>query len=169
MFGKDDIVLIDTNVILEAHRVNCWNALAGRFKLVSVEKVIEETQTGYQNRAPEQTIDAAKLIASFHHIENITELERADFILHYNGIHLDDGERDLAIYALRLPAVPVWYLNSPDRASVNFAGTQKWLDRVVSLEEMADHVGYRANCRYGQNYTKSWLSQAKLDYRMGKK
>lgn len=168
MFGKDDIVLIDTNVILEAHRVSCWNALAGRFKLVTVEKVIEETQTGYQNRSPERTIDAAKLRASFHHVEAITELERADFILNYNGVHLDDGERDLAIYALRLPAVPVWYLNSPDRASVSFASTQKWLDRVVSLEEMADFVGHRTNSGFNQNYTKSWLGQVKLDYRMGK-
>jgi len=136
--------------------------------LVTVEKVIEETQTGYQNRSPERTIDAAKLRASFHHVEAITELERADFILNYNGVHLDDGERDLAIYALRLPAVPVWYLNSPDRASVSFASTQKWLDRVVSLEEMADFVGHRTNSGFNQNYTKSWLGQVKLDYRMGK-
>lgn len=168
MFGRDDIVLIDTNVILEAHRVGCWNTLAGRFKLVTVEKVIEETQTGYQNRSPERTIDLSKLRASFHHIEPITELERAGFILSYRGVHLDDGERDLVIYALRLPVVPVWYLNSPDRASINFASSQNWLDRVVSLQEMADFVGYRANCGYGKNYTKSWLNNAKLDYRMGR-
>jgi hypothetical protein len=43
MFGKDDVFLIDTNVIIEAYRVSCWNALAGRFKLVTVETVIEET------------------------------------------------------------------------------------------------------------------------------
>ena len=57
MIEKDHIVLIDTCVIFEAHRVNCWNNLANQFKLVTVEKVIEETQNGYLNRAASQTIN----------------------------------------------------------------------------------------------------------------
>lgn len=165
MFEKDDFVLIDTNVIIEAHRVSCWNALAGRFKLVTVEKVIEETQTGYQNRSPGQNINAAALRSSFHHIEDITNLERADFLLNYSDIHMDAGEQDLAIYALKLPAQPVWYLNSPDRASVNFASTQNWLDRLISLEQMANYVGARPKVSYATNYTTSWLNQAKVEYR----
>lgn len=165
MFDKDDIVLIDTNVIIEAHRVGCWNALAGRFKLVTVEKVIEETQTGYQNRSPGHSISAAALRSSFHHIEDITDLERAEFLLNYTDIHMDAGERDLAIYALKLPAQPIWYLNSPDRASVNFASTQNWLDRMVSLEQMAGFVGVRPKISYAMNYTTLWLNQAKVEYR----
>lgn len=165
MFGRDDIVLIDTNVIIEAHRVSCWNALAARFKLVTVEKVIEETQTGYQNRSPGQNINAMTLRSSFHHIEAISDLERAEFLLNHSEIHMDAGEQDLAIYSLRLPAQPVWYLNSPDRASVNFASTQNWLDRMVSLEQMANHVGARPRGDYAKNYTTSWLNQVKTEYR----
>ncbi len=43
MFEKGQIVLVDTNVILEAHRVSCWNTLASHFRLATVE----ETQTGF--------------------------------------------------------------------------------------------------------------------------
>ena len=168
MIEKDHIVLIDTCVIFEAHRVNCWNNLANQFKLVTVEKVIEETQNGYQNRAASQTINEQALRASFHHIEPITDIERAEFSLNYD-IHMDDGEKDLAIFALRLPDTPVWYLNSPDNASVRFAHSQKWLDRMVSLEEMAGQVNARTSVAFKGNYTSSWLSQAKLEFLLGRK
>lgn len=168
MIEKDHIVLIDTCVILEAHRVNCWNNLANQFKLVTVEKVIEETQNGYRNRAASQTINEQALRASFHHIEPISDIERVEFSFTCN-IHMDDGEKDLAIFALRLPDTPVWYLNSPDNASVRFAHSQKWLDRMVSLEEMAGQVNARPSLAFKENYSSSWLRQAKLDFRLGKK
>lgn len=53
MFEKDQIVLVDTNVILEAHRVSCWNTLASYFKLATVETVVEETQSCF-SRSHEQ-------------------------------------------------------------------------------------------------------------------
>lgn len=168
MIEKDHIVLVDTCVIFEAHRVNCWNNLANQFKLVTVEKVIEETQNGYQNRAASQTINEQTLKNSFHRIESISELERAEFNLTYD-IHMDDGEKDLAILALRLPDTPVWYLNSPDNASVRFASSQQWLDRMVSLEEMANQINARTVSAFKGNYTSSWLSQAKLEFRLGRK
>jgi hypothetical protein len=106
------------------------------------------------------------LRSSFHHIEAIGDLERAEFILNHSDIHMDAGEQDLAIYALRLPARPAWYLNSPDRASVNFASTQNWLDRLVSLEQLANHIGARPKAGgYANNYTTSWLNQVKTEYR----
>src|SRR5437868_969622 len=47
-------VLVDTNVIVEAWRVDAWRALRGGYGLETVEECVIETQTGFQNRRPEQ-------------------------------------------------------------------------------------------------------------------
>lgn len=41
------VVLIDANVIIEAHRVCSWTALSSAYKIETVEDCIAETQTGY--------------------------------------------------------------------------------------------------------------------------
>lgn len=99
MFAKNQIVLVDTNVILEAHRVGCWVALTQYFALHTVEKVVEETQTGFQNRSPEQTIDELTLRQQLHTVASVSELQRAAFVIDYFDVQLHDGERDLVIYA----------------------------------------------------------------------
>lgn len=66
-FQQQQIVLVDTNVILEAHQTGCWIPLANYFALHTVAKVVEETQTGYQNRDPEHWIDEAVLRGQLSH------------------------------------------------------------------------------------------------------
>ncbi len=39
-------VFFDTNVIIEAFRVDCWNAICGTFVVETVEKCVEETLSG---------------------------------------------------------------------------------------------------------------------------
>ncbi len=39
-------VLVDTNVILEAHRTGFWPALTGGYGVETVEDCVTETQTG---------------------------------------------------------------------------------------------------------------------------
>lgn len=41
-------VLVDTNVILESYRVESWRALAGGYRVETVEECVMETQTGFQ-------------------------------------------------------------------------------------------------------------------------
>lgn len=57
-------------------------------------KVVEETQTGYQNRAQEEWIDEARLRAAFGHIADITEEQRAAFNIAHQHPSLDPGEKD---------------------------------------------------------------------------
>src|ERR671919_452934 len=54
-------VLLDTNVILECWRIDAWRALAGGYRLETVEACEAETQTGFQRRRPDQQIEAAGL------------------------------------------------------------------------------------------------------------
>ena len=64
MARHSDPVLVDTNVILETHRVGAWRALAGGYRVETVEDCVTETQTGFQKRRPEQQIDERELRAS---------------------------------------------------------------------------------------------------------
>lgn len=167
MFAKNQIVLVDTNVILEAHRMSCWAALSQYFALHTVEKVVEETQTGYQNRSPEQTIDEAALRKQLRHIEPVSDTERAQFVIDHPEAVLDDGERDLVIYAGLLtkakPSISVWFLNSPDIATIRHAHRQHWLDHLISLEEMSQHL-IKRKLNLKTNYSRAWLSNQKARF-----
>lgn len=160
------IVLVDTNVIIEAHRTGCWTPIAHYFNLHTVSKVIEETQTGHQNRSEESHIDEANLRSSFSVIMDVTETERVSFNMLHDHPALDDGEKDLLIYAESL-STPVWLLNSPDMAAVRFSHQQGWTDRLVSLESMSSHLKARLKEDLHWNYTEGWLSEKKTKLHLG--
>ena len=163
MFAPKEIVLLDTNVILEAHRTGCWNTLADYFDFRTVEKVIEETQTGFQNRDSELTIDEGSLRASFAFIADVDDSERVAFNIAHNHPSLDAGERDLLVYADLIETNP-WLLNSPDNAAVRFALERGWRDQLVSLEAMSGHLSVRLKMGLRDNYTESWLSAKRTHF-----
>ncbi len=166
MFKPHQIVLVDTNVIIEAHRTRCFVSLAQYFALHTVEKVVEETQTGHQNRRSEETIDYAALRLRLKHIETVTDVQRAAFAIAHPNVSLDPGERDLVIYAESLDAKSVWFLNSPDMAAVRYSYQRGWIDRPVSLEAMNAHIKGRLAETLRDNYTERWLSQKRLGLRL---
>ena len=169
MFKQSQVVLVDTNVLIEAHRTGCLASLANYFSLHTVETVVTETQTGHQNRSPEETIDLIKLKSHLAHIEAIAEAQRAAFYLDYPAAALDPGELDLIIYAGSLSKnAEVWFLNSPDMAAVRHAHTRNWLDRLVSLEAMVSHISARLSEPLRRNYTEKWLGERKLNLLLGK-
>jgi hypothetical protein len=157
-FRPKQRVLVDTNVIIEAHRTGCWNTIASYFALETVEKVIEETQTGAQNRAPETLIDEAKLRASMRYVQTITEEMRAKFHQAFPQALLDPGERDLLVYAGTLAVGEAWLLNSPDMAAIRHAHSRGWLDRLVSLEALNGHLKGKLGATLRDNYSEQWLS-----------
>lgn len=165
-FLPGQIVLVDTNVVLEAHQTGCWVPLAGYFALHTVAKVVEETQTGYQNRNPEHWIDEAVLRRQLAHVEQITELQRVSFNMAHGHPALDPGERDLLIYAATLDA-PAWLLNSPDMAAVRFAYHVGWIDRLVSLGAMSAHLKTRLGRDLRHHYTERWLSSKRTALLLG--
>lgn len=157
---------MDTNVVLEAHRTGCWVPLAKYFALHTVTKVVEETQTGYQNRNPEHWIDETVLRRQLTHVEQVTELQRVAFNMAHGHPALDPGERDLLVYAETLDA-PAWLLNSPDMAAVRFAHHLGWIDRLVSLGAMSAHLKARLGRDLRDHYTESWLSRKRTDLLLG--
>lgn len=165
-FQPRQIVLVDTNVILEAHRTGCWTPLSQYFALHTVSKVVEETQTGYQNRTPEEWIDEAGLRSSLACVTDVTEEQRVAFNVAHGHPALDAGERDLLIYAESLQD-RVWLLNSPDMAAVRFAHKNGWIDRLASLEAMTSHLKARLRESLRTNYTERWLSGKKTNLLLG--
>lgn len=162
---RGQIVLVDTNVIIEAHQTACLSQLANHFQLCTVEKVIEETQRGKQRRSPERNIDEAQLRGWMLEIGNVTEEQRFNFTLTHQAIGLDAGERDLLIWAENRQ--DAWILNSPDMAVLRFANRKGWLDRLVSLEDMCRSMSARLSQDLRENFRENWLSVNRTDFRMG--
>lgn len=163
-FVKDQVVLVDTNVIIEAHRVRCWAAIASYFSVETVVKCIEETQTGAQNRSPEQNIDQAALTKSLGAIHTVTEIQRAEFLLRQKQ-YLDAGELDLLAHAASRQ--DVWVISSPDKAAMRVVHSEGWLDRLVSLESLCTHLKLGVGSKLGRNYTKEWHAVEAVKLRMG--
>ena len=164
---RGDRVLVDTNVILEAHRVGCWRPMATQFRLITVEKVIEETQTGHQNRSTDQNIDETALRDSFCHIAAPDKVERAAIDIDFPDHGLDDGEYHLVAYAATIGDEQAWLLNSPDRGTIRLCSRAQWLDRLVALQTMTDLLGLPHGRQLRGNYKRSWLETEINRFRFG--
>lgn len=148
-------ILVDTNVILEAHRASCWRALRGAHRLETVETCVMETQTGAQNRRPEQRIDEAVLRADLRAVHAVTVRERAAaFVRDEFFGSLDGGERDLWSHALGRS--DAWVLCGPDKASLRLGMRLGFRDRLVALEALLDAVGHRPKVSLRPAYTTAW-------------
>jgi len=161
---KGDRVLIDTMVIIEAHRISCWNGLRAFYSLETVEPCIIECATGDRRRKEYVPVDGEKVRAEIC-VHTITEAMRIALLVRDpKSARLDPGERDLLAFALSLEAA--WLLCDPDKAAILSAHRLDYLDRVVALEEMALAAGLRTE-GYAMNHTKRWLGEFKTKVQLG--
>ena len=152
------ILLVDTNVILECWRVGAWTALAGGYSIETVEHCVIETQTGYQNRRTEQTVDQSILLASLANPPHrVTDSQYAALAVRVPEIHLDPGER--ALWAHALMRTDTWVLCGPDKASMRCGVRLGQRDRIVALETLLNGVGHRSRAELKKAYTGKWLAQ----------
>lgn len=153
-------VLLDTNTIIEAHRVSAWRALCGGFALETVDDVVMETQTGFQRRDPAQHIDQVKLLAGLKAVHEVNGLQEARLKLELMevGIDLDLGE--FALWAHMLERNDSWMLCGPDKASLRFGVRSGFRDRMISLEQLLGDAGMtRTRPPLRENFTKAWLDR----------
>ncbi len=121
------VVLVDTNVIIEAHRTGTWAALAGAYAVETVEDCVTETQTGYQRRARERWIELGDLEASLSAVHKVPDRELAELAVRVSDIALDRGEESLWAHAFGRSGM--WFLCGPDRASLRVAIQLRLRDR----------------------------------------
>lgn len=161
-------ILIDTNIILEAYRTGCWSALATRYSLVTVESCVVETQTGFQNRTPQQQIDQGELVERLAHVEVISKATRLTATIETPALgNLDLGELDLMIYAANCTGQ--WSMATADRAAVKFACSAGWGDRMVSLDRLVHQIGSKPVPALRENFGDGFLVQIRTDFLLGGK
>ena len=89
---KGNSVLVDTNVIIESYRTSTWRALTGgNFRVETVADCVTETQTGFQLRRPELTIDIDQLKHSLFAVNSVGDKARTELAIKIRGIALDRG------------------------------------------------------------------------------
>ena len=151
------IVFVDTNVIIEAYRTKSWAALAGAYRIETVEDCITETQTGYSQRNLKRQIATSDLTTSLAAVHQVTSLKRAELALRIGDIALDRGEESLWAHAVRQSGS--WFVCGPDRASLLVALELGLRERLVSLEELLQNAGHRTRTALKPAYTKKWLDR----------
>jgi hypothetical protein len=156
---RGESVLVDTNVILEAHRTACWKHLAGFFRLKTADACVVECATGNQKRGVAVPVDIPNLRATAH-VERVGEEQVAELRFRLAGrVSLDSGEEALIAYACRHP--DAWVICSPDKAAVRACFILGFLDRVVALEDLTESSGIAVDLR--RNYTRNWLANFRTD------
>ena len=154
--GRESPVLVDANVIIEAHRTRTWRALSSGLRVETVEACVAETQTGFQRRRQEEIIDLAELRSSLAAVHSVSVRERAELALRKGGIALDEGED--ALWAHALGRDDAWLLCGPDKASLRCGVRLGHRERLVSLEELLKRVGHRPS-GLRTAYTRKWHDQ----------
>lgn len=142
---RGQVVLVDTNIIIEAIRTGCWAALTGYFQVETVEKCREEARTGRAYRAGYVNVQEKdlrdRLIA--HHVgdQALAGLKLRDA----KSELLDAGERHLWAHALG--RTDAWLACTADAAAVHAAVRLGCQDKMVSLEQLTEACGSRSSAR----------------------
>lgn len=162
MFQRSDSILMDTNAIIEAHRTRCWKALAGHFRLETVDKCLEESSTGQRRRPGYVVVEPEELkkTAVIHKVSLpafVKAQARAS-----NFQRLDDGERELLAHALE--RTDSWCICSPDGNAIRVGHDLGFLDRFASLEKLALAVGLKPD--FKEHFTEKWLARFRTDLRL---
>ena len=129
------VVLVDANVIIEAHRTQTWSALAGGYRIETVAECVAETQTGFQHRREEQLINQNELLSSLAAVHQPIADDLRDLTRKHRNIALDEGEAALWTHAV--DRVDDWVLCGPDKASLRFGCKLGFRDRLVSMEVLS--------------------------------
>lgn len=167
---RGQVVLVDTNIIIEAVRTNCWGALVSHFSVETVEKCCEEARSGERHRPGYVVVEDAALREGLK-AHRVSAIELAALGLRdAESKRLDPGERHLWAHALARG--DAWLACCCDNAAVRSAVRLHWEDRLVSLEELVRAVGATAALgklkdQFAADRLSLWRTQAILARGLG--
>ncbi len=161
---RGQIVLVDTNIIIEAVRTRSWNALIGNFTVETVEKCLEEVRTGDPMRRGYVAVDQEQLkgVSKTHRVTPLETMRLAVALPLAN--ELDAGERELFAHALGRE--DAWIASCADRAALTAAFDLGWKDRMVSLEALVQFAGARPDLKH--HFREHWLSDVRTSFLLGR-
>ncbi|MDB4913761.1 MAG: hypothetical protein JWM95_1405 [Gemmatimonadetes bacterium] len=159
-------ILVDTNVIIEAVRTGCWNALTGGLRVETVEECRDEAVRGdgrQRGYIPVSTEHLSRLAV----VHPVSPHARAAFALRYpDALSMDKGERDLYAHAVERTEQgdDVWLLSSADKASVRAAVTLRLEGHLRSLDALIRQLGARPVVPLRRHHEESWLASHRIEY-----
>ena len=159
-------VLVDTNVIIEAVRTECWTAITGQLTVETVEACRAEALAGSEAESRRYVPVGDADLKRMRAIHRVPPVLQAGLKLAYRDADgLDKGEHDLLAHAhARTENVR---LCSPDKAAIRAAVALGLGDQIVSLEELIREVGARARRPLRVQFTTLWMvsfrSKVKLE------
>jgi hypothetical protein len=160
---RGEVILVDTNVVIEAFRTRSWNAITTHFSIQTVATCCEEALTGDPLRPGYVTVDAAQLNKGLRKRHGVSTAQRAALAARLaDPDTLDAGEFDLLAHALARS--DAWLASCSDRAAVNAALELGLEERFVSLSAMARAAGARPVLKY--HFTDPWLSEVRTTYKL---
>lgn len=161
---RGQVLLVDTNIIIEAFRTRCWKALTTHFRVETVEKCYEEALTGDPLRPRYVSIDPDDLRGGLKTRHQVSELERAGLVLRLPAAGaFDAGERDLLAHALGRS--DAWIVSCADRAPVRGALELGWEERIIALDVLARAAGARPELK--RHFTERWLAEVRTAHKLG--
>lgn len=150
-------VLVDTNAILECHRVGSWKALTGGYCVETVDQCVDETQAGAQRRRKEQPISQDRLLDELATVHYVEDRALAELAVRNVRLHLDEGEE--ALWAHAIGRDDDWVFCGPDAASLRCGVRLGFRERLRSLEGLLKDLGHHPSIPVRAHYTESWQCQ----------
>lgn len=154
-------VAVDTNVIIEAHRVGVWRALTGNYPVETVEQCRQEALAEPASGARVR-IDADALATPRVTVRAVSSHQRAVLKQRAPDDDLHFGER--ALWAHLLGRNGPWVMCGPDKASMRCGARLGFAGRIVSLERLLDDIGSRPKRPLHPAYTEKWRRQVLADF-----
>jgi hypothetical protein len=166
MVARGDVVLLDTMVILEAHRCHCWKGLHMAFSLESAERCLQELtpkRAGSRQGFVEVDAEAVRGVMKVH---DVSQRDLAELRLKLMNLpDVDEGEEALLAHALQ--RTDAWLVSAPDKALIRALSKFKLMDRYVTLEEMSRVGGCRPARDLERQHTAAWISEKRTQLLMG--
>lgn len=159
-------VFVDTNVIIESFRVNCWVSLCNRYSVETVETCFNEALAGNPNKPGYNPVNRTVLANGLTALHAVSPIDIARFTFQFpEHMGLDDGELHLLawLHPQNIMSESLIMISTADRAAVRATGELGWLDSLVSLEELANKSGVSKNTIQNllDHYKINWLSTLK--------
>lgn len=164
-------VLVDTCVIIEAFRINCWKALCQYFQVETVQCCVDECAAGDPLQPGRVPIPHEQLLAGLSKVHDVNDLMLATLALERDDLPaIDAGELHIMAWLHAHPAEAVIsVISTADRAAIRATHVLQLVDRVASLQNLAKSAGVGGRQLQGlqHHFSDDWLSTVRTQLKMG--
>lgn len=164
-------VLVDTCIIIEAFRINCWKALCQYYEVETVQCCVDECAAGDPLEPGRVPIPHKELLAGLSKVHDVDDVMLISLAIERPDLPaIDAGELHMMAWLHANPAEAVISaISTADRAAVRATHVLKLVDRVVSLQHLANKagVGGRQLQNLHHHFSEDWLSTVRTQLKMG--